>query len=1411
MPTPSTRSDAVQLWAAVRGFSDAQLRCVETCIDEYYCSGCSHSQLVSSSSSVAASEAPPRTTINNFIELQLDDRVQSVHVDDFVHVFLSFLHEQIRLHTDARIQDNATKASVSDAKSNTITSQEDSNTATFDPHSQTFEDEFPQLTPVRVAPKPTKRRITTTLLTCQEPTIVARSVPVPIAFPRVETSESTARSSIWAKRSLLEKRMATLSSTAAFSTEETKRVAQKPQTAWATTVPESATAAHEAANAIPKAVRTTQVRKMEKNAKIVRDPGCLSQKKARADTPQCQLVEVTQINCSLEQATTKKKATLVSTKQTQQVTCQSPTAQPAAITNAKADVLLSNLAVNTQAAKLYGFLIRRRFVKKTCTELQTLICLLYRADCTACYRNKLQEQQDGESAWMPGCVEPSEFCWRVYCLDFAAFVFQEIEGVIVHLGDDLLALFKHSLCSAERARSNKLLERLDRASRRREAFRVAESARIGCRLPVEMKASAVHDFTIPFNEEIDSRLHYRTPAESQLYTNREKVRDLFLSLLRHFQQNQHSLAGIKNAGVAVDTSVAARKLLIELSPENKWWFAKFFVQELTQVGSNPFGESDKDLLLKIMEDKLVVKNPDRLRKLHRRFSSQKMSTKSFQSQMQDSHRASNVSSHRNVCANGKDSNDMRRRNRSDVRPGTNEVEADKSSTSVLYSMRRFFTDNQLFFFHFLHSCDSYEFSELVKRQLERQFHVHGAASAAVVDARKGFTEAVLKLKVVAKFLGYLHFSPQWQVTSSVCQVPAQSTALKAIEREGIETLEVSRGSNFDVKKLLEKSILQASIAKCIPWLCDYLSMLSLDRLSLGTIYFKQLVVLMRLLYRSPLVDSLGETGLYIALQIERVFQVLKVDDHREDLRSLQLLPSKQMSKILASSVGQTLSKKSEGGAGEDCLPFLYSQVFLRSCVSELDDLRGFIQTQAQEPQRRIKQVGSVGQSAAGQMHAPIRKLRPLQVVIGDDDSVDTNLSLFSDKLADAHTESQTRIQQTDEHDKLSEALFKVHPKLRAVVEFVVGTSATDVCEHVIAHVVTPLADALVDLCASESSLLNVKKDVAASATFGEHSAFVVRASFYKLLMSKTHHEANLVGSTALQEALRLGEERVHGAISACMPPSSHPTLVKSIVTITLQRTRSSLTEVVPKNAQAEFVKRVSWRHKTLLKDLGLTPRTTDANLSFSTPPVQPCASAKTQRKKVLPEGVQQYQELRRHVALISKSASHDGSKMASLPEYESRVVVLSVSLSQFLILLNDCVGYGDSTRDPGPTMSISALVMWDVIWRSLTSCLAFLEMSLTVLDACKLASARDDRAVVVENSFVDFAAKFALLLKVVARFAKQSPRRATIASRLQPMLASVTERVEQLLRSDKVLKRTAFRARFEIAAQLREVVSCFTH
>ncbi|CAI5744909.1 unnamed protein product [Peronospora destructor] len=117
-----------------------------------------------------------------------------------------------------------------------------------------------------------------------------------------------------------------------------------------------------------------------------------------------------------------------------------------------------------------------------------------------------------------------------------------------------------------------------------------------------------------------------------------------------------------------------------------------------------------------MEDKLVVKNSDRLRKLHRRFSSQKPSTKLPQRHMQGSGSGSSGSSSSSYRTSGKGSSSFQRTN-----------------------------------------CP-----------------------------------VVLRLKVVAKFLGYLRFSPQWQVTSSISQLSEHNAAFKVVEREGIDMRESTR-------------------------------------------------------------------------------------------------------------------------------------------------------------------------------------------------------------------------------------------------------------------------------------------------------------------------------------------------------------------------------------------------------------------------------------------------------------------------------------------------------------------------------------------------------------------------------------------------------------------------------------------
>lgn len=680
-------------------------------------------------------------------------------------------------------------------------------------------------------------------------------------------------------------------------------------------------------------------------------------------------------------------------------------------------------------------------------------------------------------------------------------------------------------------------------------------------------ASAVRDFALPFCEATDSRLHYRSPTDAAMYANRERVRDSFLALLRQFQRQQHALVGMESAHVAASAAASAHQLLADVAPANRWWFAKFFVLELLQVGANPFGESDKDLVRQLLEDdRLVGKNPDRLRKLHRRFSSHKQApsagTTAVSGSSPTTNRGPTTKSSPPVTGSGRGPTATR------AAESTAKVSSASPLTSASFeAARAYFAENQQFFFHFLHSCDSYAFSQLVQCQLEAQFHAAwrpSPSSTGAADPRKTFTDVVLRLKALARFLGYLRFSPYWHHHASAISTTTTTTpnpALAAAKKEAVWTLEHAKSVGLDVKLLLEESIADATVSKCVPWLCDYLTMLSLDKLSLATTYFQQLLVLLARLYRSSRLDALGETGVYVALQIERVFHVLDFDVATAiDAAQLQL-PHLQPSATLQQLLDAPSSSLS---LNEDHLPFLYSQVFVQSCVSELEDLRGFLQTRAKPSHRVIKRIGGGGSSNSAAT-APIRKLRPLQVVRESDDAA-------GDDVARGTADSS----RLSDDDKLADAVFKVHPTLRKVVDFVVEVVATNVCEHVLHQLVTPTADAFVQSCATESRVHAVR----------DSGSELDAATIVFLQLGETRTARSVADSVgrALATALEMSDEKVRASLPHLLPPACHPTLAQSVARIALSRTQTVVRTLVPKSARSEFLKRVALQQKAVLKN-----------------------------------------------------------------------------------------------------------------------------------------------------------------------------------------------------------------------------------
>ncbi|KAI9907956.1 hypothetical protein PsorP6_003000 [Peronosclerospora sorghi] len=279
----------------------------------------------------------------------------------------------------------------------------------------------------------------------------------------------------------------------------------------------------------------------------------------------------------------------------------------------------------------------------------------------------------------------------------------------------------------------------------------------------------------------------------------------------------------------------------------------------------------------------------------------------------------------------------------------------------------------------------------------------------------------------------------------------------------------------------------------------------LDRLSLRTRYFEHVLVLLQLVHRSPRLNALGDTGVYLAMQIKKMFQLLNVD--KFDARSWDKW------RHVVSMERQTVLACSEGVEGQDTLPFLYSQVLVQTCVSEVDDLRAFLQTQMQA--RRL-----CAPKATPNAVVPLRKLRPLP--------------------ADAKDEYRT----VDARDLLADALFKVQPTTKPVLDFVVASITTDVCAYVLTHLVTPRADHLVARCVARGLGRNVSHETRDARV----------ASCQQLVTARTCPESHATVLAALDAAMKLADAHLESALPSLLSPSLPRFITRAVVEIARERT-----------------------------------------------------------------------------------------------------------------------------------------------------------------------------------------------------------------------------------------------------------------
>ncbi|KAI9922318.1 hypothetical protein PsorP6_000978 [Peronosclerospora sorghi] len=267
-------------------------------------------------------------------------------------------------------------------------------------------------------------------------------------------------------------------------------------------------------------------------------------------------------------------------------------------------------------------------------------------------------------------------------------------------------------------------------------------------------------------------------------------------------------------------------------------------------------------------------------------------------------------------------------------------------------------------------------------------------------------------------------------------------------------------------------------------------MLSLDRLSLRTRYFEHVFVLLQLVHRSPRLNALGDTGVYLSMQIEKMLQLLDVD--KFDARSWA-----KWRHVVSMEI-QTVLACSEGVEGQDTLPLLYNQVLVQTCVSEVDDMRAFLQTQVQA--RRL-----CSSKATPNAFVPLRKLRPFQV--------------------DAKDEERTSSRRRNPSWTLSSPVSR--------------RTCVLMCSRI-----SPRADHLVARCVARGLGRNVSHETRDARV----------PSCQQLVTARTCPESHAKVLAALDAAMKIADSHLESALSSLLSASLPRFITRAVVEIARERT-----------------------------------------------------------------------------------------------------------------------------------------------------------------------------------------------------------------------------------------------------------------
>ncbi|CAN0104280.1 unnamed protein product [Scytosiphon promiscuus] len=778
-------------------------------------------------------------------------------------------------------------------------------------------------------------------------------------------------------------------------------------------------------------------------------------------------------------------------------------------------------------ASLYVHIMIRRFVPSLATEMHLTIRLLHvHSDVarrgggrTATLEHDRQESlapsrtlavdspvdrtaKVGEESLGIAGDEPGKnvvFKTGLDCRFFAAHVLRGLKSLLPHLGTDMLDLLAGSLALASQSQEviaevNACKANADVKDPRKKRQQNTDDTAI-------VQSVGAPFAALQWREE-DSVNNFRTTSDRSLFQNRQESVDRFGSLLREYQASRKGLQQYPERALQDLSRTAASAMICGLAPENQVWLAQYFLSQLVGWGLSPPEETDSEVMA------LVAPAGDKgratLQKLHRRISTPSFGEdgNALKSSQKLRHpgtlfREAHAPQDRGSCfiggTRGPSTGVQQPRSRK-CSTGPRHSKGERLISNVRVPTAplqlRWFPGNQEFFYHIILVLDSYTFNSHLKAEFAAEIHrlyfeqdmiemgkngvghikeVAGTSdrsNSAAGEGVKGFTGTMVKLKVLAKFLGLLTFCPNWGVLAP--DATSTSTTHGSTVRSVTEKAPTT--CPLPLETYLNHAWSTAGLVGAVPWMADFMRMMKWDEVASQASYYRRILGTLARLHAQPCMrpehPAFTEPLLAVSCEVESLFQDLGSDLGVHGYRFSSLASE---SVIDFDSPGQTgkgaFAEPPKIWSGSLDEEVLLTRRFIQNCCPYLEDVLTLIRSLGRAwklgtiaggcgtPFRGVQSPRLIGASGMSPRRRVIKPhpLKSMRVL----PSLHEHLQRAESAGEEAgtgrgimHMES-TRL-------RLVEAFFHHLPgELQGIADFVVRHAVQNACEEVSTEVIRP--------------------------------------------------------------------------------------------------------------------------------------------------------------------------------------------------------------------------------------------------------------------------------------------------------------------------------------------------------------------